>query len=140
MRHAVPLIIKIFATFTAFWLAFRMTGEGEITTPAAATLLYVPLAYLIGDLGVFPRTGNTTALVADAILAAATIWAAAVWFTGTPVAWPALAAAAVSTGAVEFFQHIFLFREGVVELGGPEPHIDRDRTEKVRDDEETDWF
>lgn len=56
------------------------------------------------------------------------------------MAWPALAAAAVSTGAVEFFQHIFLFREGVVELGGPEPHIDRDRSEKVRDDEETDWF
>lgn len=140
MRHVVPLLIKTFATFTAFWLALRMTGEGEISTPVVATLVFVPLSYLIGDLGVFAQAGNTTALIVDMGLAVATLWSAARWLTQTPVAWPALAAAAVSIGAVEFFQHIFLFREGVVELGDPEHHIDRDRAEKVRDDEETDWF
>ena len=140
VRHLIPLLIKTFATFTAYWLAFRMTGEAELTTPVAATLIYIPLAYVLGDLGVFAGSGNTTALAFDTVLAAAVLWVAAVWVTRIPVGWPAVAVAAVCIGAVEFFQHIFLFREGVVELGRPEQSVDRDPAEKVRDDEETEWF
>ncbi|HEX6989740.1 MAG TPA: DUF2512 family protein [Bacillota bacterium] len=139
MRHVVPLLIKSFASFTAFWLAFRMTGDADITTPTVATLLFVPLGYLIGDLGVLARAGNTSAVAVDAVLAVGAIWASARWLTQA-VAWPALAAAAVSIGAVEFFQHTFLLREGVVEVGRPRRRIDDDRAEKVRDDEETGWF
>lgn len=133
MRHATPLLVKFFSTFLLIWLSFRMLGEGELRTPLVAALLFTPLAYVLADRHLFAARGDPAASVAEGAGAGFLTWAVAAWLQA-PVGAVTLLVASSAVAVAEYVFHIFIFREGVVEMGAPERAVDRADESNVREE------
>ncbi|MFC2947017.1 YndM family protein [Virgibacillus sediminis] len=92
MRHLLALLIKFVITATVLYsilTIFEAASLGEIFW---MSILITGAAYLIGDLFILPRYGNTIASIADFGLSALAVWILSMMFVdqGFPVLTAAL--------------------------------------------------
>lgn len=103
--HTYTVTIKF--TFTAVILIAVFSlwqGLSPLNALVTAAVLTV-IAYVIGDLWALPTFGNFTATVLDTALAGVTVWAVQLILVGFAVSLKAVLAAALLSGAAEWFYH-----------------------------------
>ncbi len=108
-KHTTALIVKFvvigLVSVVLLPIFSRLTSGQAILTAIVLTLA----AYLFGDLGILPRYGNITAIVADAVIAALIIgladWTVNGAITLSPLGW-ILTLGALAVG--EWFFHRYL--------------------------------
>ncbi|QDI91144.1 DUF2512 family protein [Salicibibacter halophilus] len=125
MKHVVALIIKFVMISFVLWFIFSLFGGVSFANIMVASVALTGISYLVGDMLVLPRLGNTLATVVDIGL----VWIG-LWVLGT-VLFPfeglfmlsLLAAFAIATG--EAFFHLYLERNVLVDndssAGDPSP-------------------
>lgn len=113
MKTTIALIIKLFVTFVAAWVAFMVFGTAGLLYAFLIALAGTVLNYLIGDLFILPKFGNLIAAICDGILAAVLSYiilaATFTYYTAT-----SLAIFAVMVVVFEVFFHMYLFKADII--------------------------
>ncbi|WP_373895287.1 YndM family protein [Virgibacillus natechei] len=82
MRHITALAIKFLITATVVYSLLSIFNVASILEMFLVSLFITGGAYIIGDLILLPRFGNTVATIADFGLAAVGIWLLSLVFVG----------------------------------------------------------
>jgi uncharacterized membrane protein YcaP (DUF421 family) len=111
MKTAGALISKYVFTLACAAIAFRRISAVDRWPWILAVALVGAIAcYLLGDLRILPRYGNTTAAIYDGVLAAAIAYVVASLVPTIKVTHLSLLIFALLVALVEYFFHICLLR------------------------------
>ncbi|HLS88259.1 MAG TPA: DUF2512 family protein [Sphingobacteriaceae bacterium] len=113
MRPGAVVLAKVGWTFTALWLALRVTGSGSMLLPVVAALLYSAIAYPLVDRPFLFRPGqaigrNWAACIGEGLLVVVLTWALAGILPNAQVSGPALLLAGTGVAVGEWFVHLAL--------------------------------
>lgn len=117
-KHTTALIIKFILISLVFAVLLPIFGQFTIGQAISTALVLTLISYLLGDLGILPRTDNMTAVISDAIIAAIVIaiadWTVNGIITLNPIGW-ILTLGLLAVG--EWFFHKYI-HETPVKPGG----------------------
>ncbi|MBY0599025.1 YndM family protein [Bacillus bingmayongensis] len=111
MKHIVALLIKYTAISAVLLMILGIFQDISISRVLFISLIITGAAYLIGDLFILPKYGNTVATIADLGLSLVGVWALTYLLTdidltrniGASAFW-----AAFLIGVIEVFFHIYM--------------------------------
>lgn len=115
MKNTIALIIKLLVTFAAAWIAFSVLDNLSILTVAIIAVSCTVLNYVLGDLLILPRFGNTIATIMDGILAAITAYFIIILIANVFVSTSALMIFVLMVAVFEIFFHMYLLNANIVE-------------------------
>lgn len=116
MRHVTAIVIKFLLTAVVVFAIMSTFNVPTFTDMLLISLLTTGLAYIIGDLLILPKFGNTIAAVADFGLATISIWILSYVFIGAN--FPAFTAAIITgffLSICEGLFHIYMKRKVLIE-------------------------
>ncbi|WP_449621442.1 YndM family protein [Robertmurraya sp. Marseille-Q9965] len=108
MGNLKAIAIKFIATLAILYLILGLYYGMTFGTVLLITLVLGIVAYLIGDLGVLPRTSNIVATLADFALALLVVWLMISWLTASTTAFTMALITAIGVAIVEYFFHKYL--------------------------------
>ncbi|WP_088070623.1 YndM family protein [Gottfriedia luciferensis] len=109
MKHIKALIIKFIASLAILYIVLGVGYDMAFRNVFMITLVLGIISYIIGDLLILPKTNNTIATIADAVLAFVIIWYMGSKLTyGGSMFKPALISAIV-LGVFEYFFHKYVY-------------------------------
>ncbi|EOA3903080.1 YndM family protein [Bacillus cytotoxicus] len=113
MKHIVALLIKYMAISAVLLMVLGIFWEVSVPRVLFISLVITGAAYVIGDLFVLSKYGNTVATIVDFGLSFFGIWVLAYLLTGIDATRSLTASsfwAALLIGIVEVFFHIYMKR------------------------------
>ncbi|MBP1970443.1 hypothetical protein J2Z83_002564 [Virgibacillus natechei] len=116
MRHVTAIVIKFLLTAVVVFAIMSTFNMPTFTDMLLISLLTTGLAYIIGDLLILPKFGNTIAAIADFGLATISIWILSYVFIGAN--FPAFTAAIITgffLSICEGVFHIYMKRKVLIE-------------------------
>lgn len=73
-RIYLSLILRIILIFVSAWLAYGLINDNPLLWIFITSLAVALASFLVGDMLVFPRYGNVSAALAEAVLAGIIAW------------------------------------------------------------------
>jgi ABC-type Mn2+/Zn2+ transport system permease subunit len=73
-RIYLGLIFKIILIFVSAWIAYGLIEDNSLLWIFITSLAVALITFLVGDMLIFPRYGNVSGAVADAVLAGIIAW------------------------------------------------------------------
>lgn len=125
MGNFKAIAIKFIATLAILYLILGLYYGMTFGTVFLITLILGIVAYLVGDLGVLPRTSNFVATLVDFALALLVVWLMISWLTASTTAFTMALVTAIGVAIVEYFFHKYL-------VNITKHTNDRDRTTRPR--------
>lgn len=119
-RQVVNILVKSVAYLAIAGALLPMFSTLSIAEAIAIGIVLVVVAYILGDLFILPRFGNTVAVAVDVVTAAVVIWAMPYIFGQPGVAVTGLLVTVAVLGIAEWFFHGFLNRPVVSAEESPE--------------------
>ncbi len=135
MKTTIAIIIKFFVTLGAAWLSFMVFGMMTIWTALIIAAVGTAVNYLVGDLVLLPRYGNTAASILDGVMAGVLAWVVLLFIPGADYVLSTGLIFAVTVTITEFFFHMYLIKAHVVEAR--QSDMDLPRKGKLRYNTET---
>lgn len=74
MRHGLALLLKVSMTMTVYYIMLTSLNYYPLFPTLLLAVLTTAIAYLIGDLFIYPLSNNLTASLADLGLSIGVIW------------------------------------------------------------------
>ncbi len=112
--HTRAVLIKLAFTLIIVGGIFNLWFGLSLFNTLLTALIVTGIAYVIGDLWVFPSFGNVIATVIDAALIGITLWATQLVLVGFGIQSTAILTASASLAVAEWFFHSYLHRTGLV--------------------------
>jgi len=103
--HMINFIIKLVANTALVVLGTMLFADANFMEALLTGIVLSVVAYVLGDMGVLPRTNNITATISDIVLGGLVLWGAAEMF-GWELSFTELAVIAVLLGVAEYIFHI----------------------------------
>lgn len=108
MEHFKALALKFLATLALLYIILGLYYGMTFGTVFLITLIVGIISYIIGDLGILPRTNNAIATLADFGLALAVIWVMISLLTASTNAFTMALFSAIGVAIFEFFFHSYM--------------------------------
>ncbi|MGG0720380.1 YndM family protein [Robertmurraya massiliosenegalensis] len=108
MEHFKALAIKFIASLALLYIILGLYYGMTFGTVFLITLILGIISYIVGDLGILPRTGNAIATLADFGLALAVIWVMISLLTSAMNAFTMSLFSAIAVTIFEFFFHSYM--------------------------------
>ncbi|TKC18455.1 YndM family protein [Robertmurraya kyonggiensis] len=125
MGNLKALAVKFIATLAILYLILGLYYGMTFGTVFLITLVLGIVSYLVGDLGVLPRTSNIVATLVDFVLALLIVWLMISWLTASTTAFTMALITAIGIAVVEYVFHKYMFNI-------TKHTDDRDRTNRPR--------
>ncbi|HHX80459.1 MAG TPA: DUF2512 family protein [Acholeplasmataceae bacterium] len=109
-RVYLGLILKIILIFVSAWIAYGIIEDNPLLWIFITSLAVALITFLVGDMLVFPRYGNVSGAVADAVLAAIIAWIIDLLSANFYVTWISTLVFVVLIFIVELLLHRYLER------------------------------
>lgn len=128
MRHVVNLAIKLALFAVVLGIILSRTPAYSLGNILWLAVVISLLAYFIGDLWILPSYGNWTAVGADAVLVALSLWILPGILGTPPLGFGTILLIAVVLGIGEVYYHRYLQGELMVRTSpvGPRPEAGPD--------------
>lgn len=108
LKIAVKMLVNAIAIIgLTMWF-----GQVDFLEALIVTVILGALAYVIGDMMILPKAGNTAATIGDAALTYVVLWAASSMLDWG-LSYFELFVIALVVGIFEFFFHIWLLQDGI---------------------------
>ena len=114
MKTIFALLIKFVVTLAAAWISFSLFSYVAFYTVLIIAITGTVLNYLIGDMLILPRLGNTIATVVDGLLSAVTAYTVLYYSTVTYYTMTSILVFAVIVAVAEIFFHMYLVKSDIV--------------------------
>jgi len=108
MEHFKALAIKFIVSVALLYIILGLYYGMTFGSVFLITLILGIISYIVGDLGILPRTGNAIATLADFGLALAVIWVLISLLTATTNAFTMALFSAIAVTIFEFFFHRYM--------------------------------
>lgn len=114
MKTILAIIIKFVVTLAAAWISFSLFGYVAFYTVLIIAIAGTVLNYLIGDMLILPRLGNTITTVVDGLLSAVTAYTVLYYSTVTYYTMTSILIFAVIVAVAEIFFHMYLVKSDII--------------------------
>lgn len=135
MKTAIAIVIKFFVTLAAAWLAFMVFGTISVWTVLLIAVIGTAVNYLVGDMMILPRYGNTAASIIDGAMGGVLAWIILLFIPAADYVISTGVIFAILVAAAEFFFHMYLINAHVVKT--KKSDMDLLRKNKLRYNTET---
>lgn len=110
MKHFKAIAIKFIASLIVLYIILGLIFNMSFTNVFFISLVLAVVSYLVGDIGILPRTNNTVATLADFGLALMVIWflSSALTYNGNTYLFFISFISALGIAVFEFFFHKYL--------------------------------
>ncbi len=104
------LFVKAMIVLPVMWIVLTLFNNISFLTSTLLGIVLLFVAYMIGDLGILPRSGNITATISDFILSYLVIWIGLLLLGYNDVAGEAFATSLL-LAVGEYFYHRWLLND-----------------------------
>jgi len=108
MKTGIALIVKFFVTLAAAWIAFMVFDTLSIWPVLLIAIIATAVNYLVGDLVVLSRYGNTAASILGGIAGGVTAWVVLLFIPAADFIFSTGIIFAIMVAVAEFFFHMYL--------------------------------
>jgi hypothetical protein len=108
MEHVKAMAVKFIATLALLYIILGLYYGMTFGTVFLITLILGVISYIVGDLGILPRTSNTVATLADFGLSLAVIWVMISLLTESRTAFTMALIPALGVTVFEYLFHKYL--------------------------------
>jgi len=115
-EHMINFSIKLVANAALVVLGAMLFADAGFMEALLTGIVLSVIAYLLGDLGVLPRTNNITATISDIVLGGLVLWAASETFAWG-LSFTEIAVIGILLGVAEYIFHIRMLRTTVARGG-----------------------
>jgi hypothetical protein len=108
MEHVKAMLVKFVATLALLYIILGLYYGMTFGTVFLITLILGVISYIVGDLGILPRTSNMVATIADFGLSLAVIWVLTSMMTANTNAFTMALISAIGVAIFEYLFHNYM--------------------------------
>lgn len=129
MEHLKAMAIKFIATLALLYIILGLYYGFTFGNVFLITLILGVISYIVGDLGILPRTNNMVATIADFGLALAVVWIMISLLTESVTAFSMALITAIGVTIFEYFFHNYMAN---MNKGGQNQNQGNNRSNKLQ--------